>query len=1127
MTTISTDPALDSLADISVVKTLALIRQSDAARDHGQRSSRRRISRLLEDPRALEVTLTLTDEVMRVSSVGSAVTILRRAAAKSTVRGFGVVNAAGLRLLGVAAKCVPASAVRLVHYRVRSLSGDLILPAERAALRRHLERRRRDGLAQNVNVLGEAVLGAQEAGERLRRVLEMISRPEVHYVSVKLSSIVSQIITIDRDGSLERVATQLRELFRVANRHDVFVNLDMEEYRDLDLTVAAFTRVLSEEEFVHTAAGIVLQAYLPESHEVFAGLVAWSLERFARTGASIKVRLVKGANLAMETAEAELHGWTPAPYPTKAAVDASFARLIDVALRPEHAHAVRVGVASHNLFHVTWALEVARLRRVEHQVDVEMLEGMANAEAIAIARTGQPVLLYTPVTRRDDFASAVAYLIRRLDENTSDENYLRATFDIGSNDHLFAEQRDRFARSVQARHDVTTTSRRRGLARAYERAHFTNVADLDPTSPLVVEELRGARHAVRTGDVDLIPLVIGGVEQRTDDVVEGRDPSDEGVGWYHYSVATAAMVDNAMLSARAASTSWAALAPRERQATLLHAGDAMARERIATIATMARDAGKTVGEADPEVSEAIDFARFYASAGLELEGSSPLGVVAVVPPWNFPYAIAAGGIFAALAAGNAVIVKPAPETVATAWHLVRQLWGAGVPREVLQFVPTRDDDVGRHLVTHPDLDAVVLTGAFDTALAFTRWRPDLNLLAETSGKNAILVSACADIDAAVKDLVQSAFGHAGQKCSAASLAIVVADAYRDPSFLRQLRDAVSSLVVGPAGDPATAVGPIIRAAGANLERALRRLDPGERWLVEPRPLDAAGLRWTPGVKLGVAPGSWSHQHEWFGPVLGVMVAPDFATAIEWQNQTEFGLTAGLESLDEGECERWMDQVIAGNLYINRGVTGAVVNRQPFGGWRRSSVGPTAKAGGANYVKALRRWPDLDDADGAITRALTWWDEVASRAIDRAGLVTERNFQRYRRPTKQTVVRVDERYTSEHAKLVDFIRATAGLSVSFSSATSNPVVPDAVVESVPSLVSRFEVIGRVRWLSREVAPSDELLARGVSVDRRPLAQRGDVEFARWLLEQSVAITFHRYGNVNGGPKPRCPGLGDDR
>ena len=1125
MSLIPTDPSIDALSAGAVERARSLIAEADRLRGHTEKANRRRFSRLFRDPRAIEVTITLTDEVMRINSVKSSINIFRRAAAKASVEGFGAFNATGLKFLAASSRVAPAPVIKTVAAQIRRLSRDLILPFEEGPLKRHLEQRRRDDIALNINVLGEAVLGEREADERLERVLEMIRRPEINYISVKLSSVVSQIITIDRVGSLDRVATKMRRLYREAEAHGTFVNLDMEEYRDLELTVRAFIHVLDEPEFAGIAAGIVLQAYLPESHAAFADLVTWSITRHERSGGIIKVRLVKGANLAMETTEAELHGWPAAPYRSKADVDASYARLIDAALRPAYADAVRIGIASHNLFHLSWALEVARARGVERQVDVEMLEGMANSESLAIAKSGQPVLLYAPVTRRDDFASAVAYLVRRLDENTSDENYLKAAFDIGSDEARFQEQSDRFNASVRERHSIATNSLRHVESAPTHAKGFFNVANFDPTSAAAFEEMTGAFAAVRALPDRQIPLVINGQEIATSEFEVGHDPSADAQPWYRYSVADAAQIDEAVRCAQVARDAWSGLTIEERRAILFSCASVMEAERVDTTAVMARDAGKTEAEADPEVSEGIDFARFYATTAAQFEDSSPIGTVLVVPPWNFPYAIPAGGVCAALAAGNTVILKPAPESVATAWQLVQQLWRGGVPRDVLQFVPTRDDDNGRHLVTHPGVDAVILTGSFDTALLFTTWRPDITLLAETSGKNAMLISACADIDVAVRDLVQSAFGHAGQKCSAASLAIVVRDVYEDPAFLRQLADAVRSLRVGPSWELSTSVGPIIRRAEPALERALHHLDPGESWLLQPYPLDATGLQWSPGVKLGVRSGSWSHQHEWFGPVLGVMVAPNFSTALKWQNRTDFGLTAGLQSLDEAECELWMDHMEAGNLYVNRGTTGAIVNRQPFGGWRRSSVGPTAKAGGHHYVNSLRRWAPLTDAPSSMELAESWWHSTGARAIDHTGLTVEKNFHRYRRYPKAICVRVDDGFDDVQRSLIGALVGLAGVHVTYSAPGPIPAAPDALIETTAQLVGRVESLSRVRWLSSETAPTVALLNHGVSVDRRALVQRGDVEMARWLLEQSVSITHHRYGNVNAGPKPNCAGLGD--
>ena len=1111
----STDPPVDPVAERALERAIALIGASARDERHAG-ATRARLRRLLADPAAVGVVLGLTDEVMRFREPGRAARALRRAAAAVTPGGFSPLDRAGLALAATASRVAPGLVVGQVSRRVRSLTASLILDDDPTGLAPRFAEHRARGLALNVNVLGEAVLGEREAEERLERVLAMVAREDVDYVSVKLSSVASQLVTIDHAGSLERVAERLRRLYRSAKANGVFVNLDMEEYRDLRLTLDAFMSVLSEQEFLPLSAGIVLQAYLPDSHGALAELVAWSRARRAVGGAPVKVRLVKGANLAMESVEAELHGWVGAPYGSKAEVDASYLRLLDDVLSPEIRDHLRVGVASHNLFHVAWALELAAERGVSDQLDVEMLEGMADAEAEALVAGGQPVLLYAPVTRRDDFPAAVAYLVRRLDENTAPENYLRAALSIADDPVVLDEQRRRFLEAIGARSTVSGARRRR--ARTPEGSGFANEPDGDPTDPAFTGALDAAFAALRAvNDLEIDTLDHLDLDGEPDYEV-GRDPNDGGRPWYRYRVATRAEVDRALEFASSGFARWHATPVAARRELLERAATVMAERRAETIAVMARDGGKTVAESDPEVSEAVDFARHYAAHALEDGPSEPLGVVVVVPPWNFPYSIPAGGVLAALAAGNAVVVKPAPETVAVAGALVRQLWTAGVPRDVVQMVPTRDDEVGRHLVTHVGVSAVVLTGSYDTARLFSGWKPTLHLLGETSGKNALVLTASADVDLAVRDLVQAAFGNGGQKCSAASLAIVDRALADDPRFFAQLADAVTSLAVGSAMDFATQVGPVIRPPETSLTRALTTLEPGESWLVEPERLDEAGLLWRPGVKLGLQPGSWGHLNEWFGPVLGVMVADGLDQAIEWQNATPYGLTAGLHTLDVDEIATWVERVEAGNLYVNRTTTGAVVARQPFGGWKRSRVGPTAKAGGDHYVEALRRWRRVHDLDEAIAGARRWWGETGSLALDRAGLASEANLVRYAVPARPVVVRVDPATGPTEVRYARELARLAGFTLEFSAAEVVRGPLDVTLESPAELAERLGDGDRVRWLSAEPAPVVRLLERGTALDPRPLAQDGAVELARWLDEQSVSITQHRYGNTHAGPRP---------
>lgn len=1110
-----TDAALDALGERASERVVELLSSSDRHRKRRDRANRKRFARLLKDPMAVTVTMGLTDEVIRISDKRKSAKAFRRLAKASTIQ-LGLIDYLGIKFASPISRLLPRLTMAIVRKRVEIASHGIILNSLPKKLERHIEQRKKDSAQLNINVLGEAVLGDREAHERFKAVSEMLQRDEVNYVSVKISSIISQIITIDHAGSLARVGERLRDLYRIAARKSAFINLDMEEYRDLAITVDVFKEILDEPEFERLNAGIVLQAYLPEAHSYFDELVEWAIARHQRAGGSIKIRLVKGANLAMEKAEAELHGYSAAPYRSKADVDASYLRLVDRALRSENFPAVRIGLASHNLFHVAWAIEVAHARGVIDQLDIEMLEGMANAEALALANVQGKVLLYTPVTKREDFPSAVAYLVRRLDENTSAENYLRASFTMKPFSNEFSDQKQRFIKALHDRHSISTNSLRHAVSSGApalsvnKSNYFHNESDGDLTDAHFVQAITKAMKGIKAVNDLHIPIVVNGKEIHATQTEVGIDPNDEGRPWYRYSVIEKSDVDRAVSAAHSAMPEWDSRGAESRAEILNRAADIMSQSRAQTISVMARDAGKTVAEADPEVSEAIDFARYYGQSAINLpKGSQPVGVVLVVPPWNFPYAIPMGGVCAALAAGNSVILKPAPETVAVAWTIANHLWQAGVPKSVLQFLPSRDDETGQYLITHPNVNSVILTGAFDTARLFLSWKPELSLMAETSGKNAIVISASADIDAAVKDLVTSAFGHAGQKCSAASLAIVEASIYDNPSFIRQLEDAVTSLSVGSGLNYGTTVGPIIRPATGALHRALTQLDDGESWLVQPEQRDNNGYLWRPGVKLGVQPGSWSHHHEWFGPVLAIMKAPNLDTAIAWQNDVPFGLTAGIHSLNTEECEKWINAVQAGNLYVNRGITGAIVNRQPFGGWKRSSVGATAKAGGPHYVEQLRNWNLVQDVNSTKRGAAIWWERTGSQVRECAGLAVERNYQRSLRYDGEIVVRFDSSTSHEERLFVEWLSHEHGIAVVASEHES--------IEELLSFIDQRKV-SKVRWLSGEIAPAVELLDRGISLDSRPIAQSGGIELTRWLREQSIAITNHRYGNVGAGPQP---------
>ena len=1082
-----------------------LMDQVSSERTARERRVRTRLARLVDDPDALGLVISLTDDVVRTLSPRAAAKSLDDALRRGGRRGFSRGDWWGLQSLRLLSRIAPGLVQRLVVWRLRQLTRDVIGTTESRPLERLVSERRRQNIRINVNVLGEAVLGPREANRRLEKVLEMMTRPYVTYLSVKLSSLVAHLDYYDPEGSRERLASALRTVVHAAAREGVFVNVDMEEYRDLRITMAAVHEVALEEDVLPLALGVVVQAYLPESAGLVDDLAELAAERRRRGGNSLKVRLVKGANLAMEKVEARLIGSHPPTYPTKSDVDASYLDLVIRALSV--GDDLRVGVASHNLYHVAFALEVADVLGAHGRLDLEMLEGMAPAEARVLARaSATPVISYAPVTDPGDFAAAIAYLVRRLDENTSPDNYLTAAFFIDSgSDRAAATRAAQRARFEMALAEASTVSRhRRRMALESEPGEFTNTPDGDVTDPRFVSALRNALADLKVEEVAAHLLPAG--------MVEGIDPSRGRVA-YTYERPDRATAERVLADLREAQPAWEKRGVDERAAILRSFADLAASERTLTMAVMAHDTGKTPGESNAEVSEAADFAREYAT---HRDDATALGVVVVTPPWNFPYAIPAGGVLAALSAGNAVVLKPAPEAVLVGAHLADQLWRAGVPRDVLAFVPTGDDDAGRCLVE--GADAVVLTGSLQSAVLFTSWRPRLHLLAETSGKNAIVVTARADVDAAARDIAASAFGHAGQKCSAGSLAIVTTEVGRDPAFWRQLRDAVDSYEVGAAYESGSHVGPLIQPPTGDLERALLRLDDGESWFIEPQPLNEVGTLWRPGVKRGTRAGGWSHLTEWFGPVLAVIEVADLDEALEVQNGTRYGLTAGLHSLDATEIAYWLERVRAGNLYVNRTTTGAVVHRQPFGGWRASALGVGPQAGHHGYVAALSRGVPVDnsaDLEELRRGVRHWMKEVGQLARDTDSLEFEWNLHRYR-PFDRVVVRVEEPSDLLLATL-ELVREELGIAVELSSGSPVTSRLSHRRESVDELVARLSRDERVRWLSSEEPPTSLLAERGVAVDARFLERDGTREAPRWLRSQSLSITRHRYGNVHAGPR----------
>lgn len=1124
-----------------------------------------KMNRMMDDTLGKALTLAMADQVFRPATHTRSADQFRFLVDQYGVPSYLPLHERVAMRIGAAASFLaPDIVMPAVTSKMRAESNDVILPSEDDQLKPHLLKRRKTYTRMNINQLGEAILGEEEAAHRLQQVIDRLESPECEYVSVKISAIFSQINLVDYDHTLEEIKQRLRLLYRTAMQHQFtrqdgtnspkFVNLDMEEYRDLYLTCDAFKQVLLEDEFIQMRAGIVLQAYLPDAFEVQKDLTEWAKNRGKIGGTSIKIRIVKGANLAMESVEASIHDWPQATYSSKLDVDANYKRMIEYGCLPEHAEVANIGVASHNLFEVSYALILRAMHGVDEYVEFEMLEGMANHQARALQKTAGGLLRYAPVVKKEDFHTAISYLVRRLDENTSEENFLHDLFGMKLGCPLWDKQKKMFLDAC-AKKDTVQSTPNRIQNRATEEhvvdyvSGFENAADTDwslrHNQSWITKQVRDFDGT----EIPTIPIVINSETLTTSTLGTSRDPS-RNIDTYQFSLANQQQVDSALECAVNCQPAWEEMGIEARGKILKQVAVELAKGRGEAISVMVMDAGKAIPEGDAELSEAIDFAAYYADSlsweglfdGSELKA---LGVVVITPPWNFPFAIPCGGILAALMAGNSVIMKPPVETVLTAWMMVNMLWDAGIPRDVLQFVTCPNNEIGKGLVTDPRVGSVVLTGAFETGIMFQKWNPSMRLVAETSGKNSLIITNAADPEQAIKDLVKGSFGHSGQKCSASSLAIIEADLYDSPDFMRQLKDATASLTVGSSWDSASIITPVVRAPGKELYRALTTLDEGEEWLLEPQMIDENPCLWSPGIKQGIQPGSWYCKTECFGPVLGLVRARNLQHAMEIQNDSDFGLTGGIHTLDTREIALWRDKVEVGNAYINRSITGAIVRRQSFGGWKSSCFGPGAKAGGPNYVAMFGNWMqtstpqksaplsdevsayvatlsrdlniDLNTLTAAASSYTYWWKKEFSIEHDPSNLLGETNHFRYRK-LGRILVRGDEMSDLDLA-LVQLAGKLLDINIDISLSGKRKGI-DAHIETETELCNRLEKFNNA-YNSLRIPGASEGIRKAANKGRIQLIDwavisNGRIELLHYLREQAISETTHRYGNII--PKP---------
>jgi RHH-type proline utilization regulon transcriptional repressor/proline dehydrogenase/delta 1-pyrroline-5-carboxylate dehydrogenase len=837
-----------------------------------------------------------------------------------------------------------------------------------------VERLRKEKMAFTIDLLGEAVITEAEAQSYLDRYLELVSQlvseaktwtpiaaidqadgeliPQVQ-VSVKLTAFYSQFDPLDAQGSQERVSDRIRILLRHAKQLGAAVHFDMEQYAYKDITLSILKQLLMEEEFrSRTDVGITIQAYLRDSQQDLRDVITWAKER----GYPLTVRLVKGAYWDQETIKAAQKDWSQPVYNNKAATDANFEALTQLLL--ENHEYLYSAIGSHNVRSQAHAIAIAETLNIpRRRFEMQVLYGMGDKLAKALVDRGYRVRVYCPY---GELLPGMAYLIRRLLENTANSSFLRQSLEERPIEELLAPPVVKDAEKLVK--EIPASPRPRVSA-----SSFFNAADTDYAEIEARERSQQAFQQVRKQLGKTYLPLINGEYQTTEENIDSVNPSNytEVIG--QVGLISVEQAEQAVQAAKAAFPMWQRTPVRQRAGVLRKAADLMEQRRAELASWIVLEVGKPVREADAEVSEAIDFCRYYAAEMERLEPGynydvpgetnryyyQPRGVAVVISPWNFPLAIATGMTVAALVAGNCTLLKPAETSTVIAAKLTEILVEAGIPKGVFQFVPGKGSKVGAYLVKHPDVHLIAFTGSqavgcriyADAAIVQAKQKHLKRVIAEMGGKNAIIVDESADLDQAVVGVVQSAFGYSGQKCSAASRVIVLEPIYE--TFLRRLVEATRSLNLGETQLPSTQVGPVIDATARDRIREYIEQGKAEAQVALELPAPDTGYFIGPAIFSEVPPNATIAQEEIFGPVVAVIRVKDFQEAIAVANNTNFALTGGIYSRTPSHIQLAQEQFEVGNLYINRTTTGAIVARQPFGGSKLSGIG--SKAGGPDYL----------------------------------------------------------------------------------------------------------------------------------------------------------------------------------
>ncbi len=1041
-----------------------------------------------------------------------------------------------------------------------------VLIADEHLLYKHIYQRKEQNIDLTIALLLEIPLSKQTINKNLRTYQNYLSKPEIQTLSINLSYLVINSNFLSIEKTIKQAAELLKTLYKQAIKHNAkkpkTIFIDIQEHKDFELSIKAFESAIMDPEIINYSAGITLLAYFPESFEYQKRLTDLAKKRIKVGGAPIIIRITKGLSLNYEQIEAAKKSWPAPVFHNKFETDANFKKMMKYGSIPDNVKASHLHISSLNVFDIAYALILRNENEIEPYVHFELIEGRAFYFKNAIRKIiGDNFSLYLPIVEKNNFSNAIGYLIKRLDESTINDNFITHIANIQANSKEFIEQSSIFKKSVNKIDTISNTPRY--LEKTWPSSNTieikTSFVNAPNTNFLIEENQKLAKDIIesnKTFKPAPIPISIG--ENLLQDKLEGQkiNPSYPDKSFYQYELASKMHLQKIIEIAKQEENSWKNIAIDKKQKLLSNISQKLKENKKELITALMIDISKTIIEADLEISDAIDaieyhknqIKRILSRADVEY---SPKGTCLIVPAWNFPIHVAIEEIICALLAGNTVIFKPSFYAVYVSWKLVNLMWEAGIPKKCLQFINTTNELFENVLIKNPKINSVIMHTSAKIAKKLIQFRNGLHLTAQCGGINTIIVTALADKNQAIKDIIESSFYFSGQKFSSSSILILEKEVYEDKEFLNKLVEATKELKVGSVWNSDVTITPLIKEPQDELLTVLTTLEQHEEWLLKPQKDPNNHNLYSPGIKLNVLPSSLTKNQEFYAPILSIMQANDLSHAVKLANDSKFALSAGLYSLDQREHHFWLKNIQAGNCFINSKITNAKIRRQPFGGYKQSAFGNEYKIGGPNFLlefmnlkqklipkekKPVNDWVNsltsfLEKIDlsaeqlgiwyASISNYSYWWKRM-KQDNDPNKLLGQDNILKYI-PRQKITLRIYEDSSALDALRVCAAALTCSMPLEISWTGNRAIEELNWIELLPMLSlieeTEDEFIKRIKEHKikrlRLINPASESIKKVTAetacciIDQNVLAN-GRYELLHYVREVSITKNYDRYG-----------------